>query len=152
MTRSDWATLCDARLEASGINNFNALEICDVGREYCGVSLSAPPLELLGNAVKLIDVLQWVRRADGVAPVLINSWYRDSGYNEAIGGVSHSMHMTLGAADIVKVGWEPSDVADLIDDSPWKRQLGLGRYNSFTHVDIRGMIGRPSPARWGYNG
>jgi hypothetical protein len=149
MTRSDWATLCGSRLEANGINNFNALEICDVGREYCGVSLSAPPLELLGNAVKLIDVLQWVRRADGVAPVLINSWYRDSGYNEAIGGVSHSMHMTLGAADIVKVGWEPSDVADLIDDSPWKRQLGLGRYNSFTHVDIRGMIGRPSPARWG---
>ena len=149
MTRSDWATLCYARLEASGINNFNALEICDVGREYCGISLSAPPLELLGNAVKLVDVLQWVRRADGVAPVLINSWYRDSGYNEAIGGVSHSMHMTLGAADIVKVGWEPSDVADLIDDSPWKRQLGLGRYNSFTHVDIRGMIGRPSPARWG---
>ena len=134
MTRSDWATLCDARLEASGINNFNALEICDVGRECSGVTLSAPPLELLSNAVKLISVLQWVRRADGVAPV------------------SNSMHLTLGAADIVKVGWEPSDVADLIDDSPWKRQLGLGRYNSFTHVDIRGMIGRPSPARWGTNG
>ena len=128
------------------------MEICDVGRECSGVTLSAPPLELLSNAVKLISVLQWVRRADGVAPVLINSWYRDREYNEAIGGVSNSMHLTLGAADIVKVGWEPSDVADLIDDSPWKRQLGLGRYNSFTHVDIRGMIGRPSPARWGTNG
>ena len=102
MTRSDWATLCDARLEASGINNFNALEICDVGRKCSGITLSAPPLELLSNAVK--------------------------------------------------VGWKPSDVADLIDDSPWKRQLGLGRYNSFTHIDVRGMIGRPSPARWGTNG
>jgi len=55
----------------------------------------------------------------------------------------------LGAADIVKVGWSPSDVADLIDDSPWAKQLGLGRYQSFTHVDVRGMIGRPAPARWG---
>ena len=97
----------------------------------------------------LIDVLEWVRRADGEAAILVNSWYRDPEYNETIGGVSHSMHITLGAADIVKVGWSPSDVADLIEDSPWKSQLGLGRYGSFTHVDVRGMIGRPSPARWG---
>jgi len=59
------------------------------------------------------------------------------------------MHITLGAADIVKIGWEPSDVADLLENSPYKRLLGIGRYESFTHVDVRGMIGRPSPARWG---
>ena len=151
MTRGEWVDVCDSRLRAAGINNFTALEICDVGRKYCGVQLSVPPLDLIYNAIKLIDVLAWVRTADGVAPVLINSWYRDKEYNEAIGGVSHSMHLTLGAADIVKVGWSPSDVADLLDDSLWKRQLGIGRYKSFTHVDVRGMIGRPAPARWGSN-
>ena len=148
MTRSEWSDICDSRLRAAGINNFNALEVCDVGRKYCGVQLSAPPLELLHNAIKLIDILAWVRSAGGVAPVLINSWYRDREYNEAIGGVSHSMHMTLGAADIVKIGTSPAEVADLIDTHPQADMLGLGRYNTFTHVDIRGMIGRAAPARW----
>ena len=149
MTRSDWVTICDARLQANGTDNFSALELCDVGRIAKGVSLSAPPLELLDNALKLADVLSWVREADGVAPILVNSWYRDPDYNAVIGGVPHSMHLTLGAADIVQVGWKPADVATLLEDSPYKELLGVGRYNSFTHVDVRGMIGRPSPARWG---
>ena len=151
MTRSEWATLCDARLKASGITNFSALEICDVGRESQGVSLAPPEIELLDNAIKLIDVLQYVRRAGGVDPVLINSWYRSPDYNQVIGGVPNSMHLTLGAADIVKVNWTPKQVADLLDNSPYKQQLGIGRYKTFTHVDIRGIIGRSSPARWGKN-
>ena len=151
MTRSEWATLCDARLKASGITNFSALEICDVGRESQGVSLDPPEIELLDNAIKLIDVLQYVRRAGGVDPVLINSWYRSPDYNQVIGGVPNSMHLTLGAADIVKVNWTPKQVADLLDNSPYRQQLGIGRYKTFTHVDIRGIIGRSSPARWGKN-
>ena len=151
MTRSEWATLCDAQLKANGIKNFTALEICDVGRESNGASLTPPSVELIDNAIKLIDVLQYVRRAGGVSPVLINSWYRSWDYNEAIGGVPNSMHLTLGAADIVKVNWTPRQVADLLEDSPYKEQLGIGRYKTFTHVDVRGMIGRPAPARWGKN-
>ena len=151
MTRDEWVRVCGARLQVHGITNFSPLEIADVGRESSGVSLSSPPLGLLSNALKLVDVLQWLRNEGEVASVLVNSWWRSSEYNKAIGGVANSMHLTLGASDIVKVGWTPRQVADLLESSPYKEQLGIGRYKTFTHVDVRGMIGRPAPARWGTN-
>ena len=151
MTRNEWVRVCGARLQVHGITNFSPLEIADVGRQSSGVSLSSPPLGLLSNALKLVDVLQWLRNEGDVASVLVNSWWRSPEYNEAIGGVANSMHLTLGASDIVKVGWTPRQVADLLESSPYKEQLGIGRYKTFTHVDVRGMIGRPAPARWGTN-
>ena len=151
MTRNEWVRVCGARLQVHGITNFSPLEIADVGRQSSGVSLSSPPLGLLSNALKLVDVLQWLRNEGEVASVLVNSWWRSSEYNKAIGGVANSMHLTLGASDIVKVGWTPRQVADLLESSPYKEQLGIGRYKTFTHVDVRGMIGRPAPARWGTN-
>ena len=151
MTRDEWVRVCGARLQVHGITNFSPLEIADVGRQSSGVSLSSPPLGLLSNALKLVDVLQWLRNEGEVASVLVNSWWRSPGYNKAIGGVANSMHLTLGASDIVKVGWTPRQVADLLESSPYKEQLGIGRYKTFTHVDVRGMIGRPAPARWGTN-
>ena len=117
MTKSDWVDVCGSWLQAQDVKDFSALEICDVGRESYGTRLSAPPLELLKNAV--------------------------------IGGAPNSLHMTLGAADVVKVGRTPAEVADLLEDYPEKNLLGVGRYRTFTHVDVRGMIGRSSPARWG---
>lgn len=148
MTKGDWLNICGKGLAERGTTNFSALEICDVGRKSGGAVLSTPPLELLGNAYKLLDVLEWLRIEGGTASVLINSWYRDPKYNAEIGGIPNSMHLTLGAADVTKVGCLPSDVADLLERSPYKKLLGIGRYKSFTHVDIRGMIGRKSPARW----
>ena len=152
MTKNKWVAICGKCLVNHGTTNFSALEVCDVGRRSGGAVLSAPPVELLENAYKLIDVLEWLRAEDGTASVLVNSWYRSPLYNAAIGGVSHSMHLTLGASDIVKVGRSPSEVADMLEGHPDAKLLGIGRYKSFTHVDIRGMIGRPSPARWGSNG
>ena len=152
MTRDEWVRVCGARLQVHGITNFSPLEIADVGRQSSGVSLSSPPLGLLGNALKLIDVLQWLRNEGEVASVLVNSWWRSPEYNSAIGGVANSMHLTLGAADVVKKGLWPSEVADLLENSPYKDDLGIGRYKTFTHVDIRGMLGRNAPARWGTNG
>ena len=151
MTKNNWVEICGKCLADHGTTNFSALEVCDVGRRSGGVVLSAPPVELLENAYKLIDVLEWLRAEDGTASVLVNSWYRDPRYNAAIGGVSHSMHLTLGAADIVKVGRSPSEVAGLLESSPYNNLLGVGRYKTFTHLDVRGMIGRQSPARWGSN-
>ena len=149
MTKSDWVKVCGECLADRGIKNFSALEICDVGRESRNAILETPSLELIGNAYKLIHVLEWLRAKNGVSGVLVNSWYRDPRYNAAIGGVARSMHMTCGAADVVKIGCVPSEVADMLEGHPDASLLGVGRYKTFTHVDIRGMIGRSSPARWG---
>ena len=152
MTKNDWVETCGKCLADHGTTNFSALEICDVGRRSGGAVLSAPPQKLLENAYRLIDVLEWLRVEDGTAGVLVNSWYRSPLYNAAIGGVPYSMHLTLGASDIVKVGRSPSEVADMLEGHPDAKLLGIGRYKSFTHLDVRGMIGRRSPARWGSNG
>ena len=148
MTKDEWLECCQGALEAHHITNFHPLEICDVGRTANGVELSAPTFDLLENAVKLIDVLEWVREYEVRTPILVNSWYRDPDYNYAIGGVARSMHLTCGAADIVKVGYEPYQVAAMLEAHPLSDQFGIGNYNTFTHIDIRGMIGRNAPARW----
>ena len=148
MTRSDWIEVCVDRLRELGITNFSALEICDVGREANGVKLQAPALSDMGNAMYLIDVLSWLRQEEVTAPVLVNSWYRDPDYNRTIGGASRSIHLTCGAVDIVKVGYTPDQVADMLERHPQSELFGIGRYKTFTHLDIRGMLGREAPARW----
>jgi hypothetical protein len=154
MTRDEWVEVCGAALEREGIDKFHPLEIADVGREapetssYASRRLRAPPLHLIPNAIKLCRILCDLRAAVRPMPVRVNSFYRDSSYNYRIGGVATSMHMTCGAADVVKAGFTPDEVADMLENQPDSDQFGIGRYKTFTHIDVRGMIGRTAPARW----
>ena len=146
--RNEWVELCQAFLDKNGVKHFSPLEIADVGREANGYCLEAPALSKLKNALPLIRILEWLREYDITAPVLINSWYRDRNYNRSIGGVSRSMHLTLGACDIVKVGFTPRQVALALEMHPQSRTFGMGRYDNFTHLDVRGQLGMTAPARW----
>ena len=158
MTRDEWVEVCGEALEAEGIDQFHPLEVCDVGREapatalYKPHQLRTPPPDLIPNAILLCRVLCDLRAAVRPMAVRVNSWYRDSSYNHRIGGVVRSMHMTCGAADVVKAGFTPDEVADILERHPDSSEFGIGRYERFTHIDIRGMIGREAPARWGNNG
>jgi len=96
----------------------------------------------------LIEVLEWLRAAETVTPVLINSWFRDYYYNKAVGGVDYSMHLTLGAADVTKIGYNPTEVAAMLEGHPDSASFGIGCYSSFVHLDIRGYLNRRAPARW----
>ena len=154
MTKDDWVEVCGEALAAEGIDHFHPLEICDVGREshetrlYEPWRLRIPPLYLIPNAIMLCRVLCDLRAARRPMPVRVNSWYRDSSYNHRVGGVRWSTHLTCGAADIVKIGFTPDEVADILERHPDSNDFGIGRYERFTHIDIRGMLNRSAPARW----
>jgi len=116
----------------------NKLEISHFSRNEaackCGCGFNAQDWELL-------EVLEDTRRFFG-KKVFVNSWCRCKKYNEKIKGFENSYHIKALAADIW-LDWVPSDlVADYFERS-YSDKYGIGRYNSFTHIDVR-----PNKARW----
>ena len=92
--------------------------------------------------VDTLTVLEEVRERFG--PVSINSGCRCAYWNDQVGGEQGSLHMQARAADIVVEGVSPGLVADFLDQGPLRGRGGLGRYDTFTHVDTR----TSGPARW----
>lgn len=148
MSRDEFGEVCQSFLDINGVQHFSPYEIADVGRRKESVRLQAPPILMLDNALRLIEVLEWLRSKEIISPVLVNSWYRDPYYNSAVGGVPYSMHLTLGAADITKVGFTPQQVAGMLESHPESQTFGMGCYENFVHIDIRGYMHRRAPARW----
>jgi len=110
----------------------------------CGCDM---PKDVLNNVQKLANQLQIIRNKVNV-PITINSAYRCPKHNSIIGGAKSSQHLQGKASDIVIEGYSNDDVADLIEEliaSGDILQGGLGRYNSFTHYDIR-----KTKARWDF--
>jgi uncharacterized protein YcbK (DUF882 family) len=110
----------------------------------CGCEM---PKDVLNNVQKLANQLQIIRNKVNV-PITINSAYRCPKHNFIIGGAKSSQHLQGKASDIVIDGYSNDDVANLIEEliaSGDILQGGLGRYNSFTHYDIR-----KTKARWDF--
>jgi uncharacterized protein YcbK (DUF882 family) len=106
----------------------------------CGCEM---PRNVMENIFKLSDQLQILR--DIYGSIHINSAYRCESHNESIGSNSTSQHILGKAADIT-AELTPSELADVIEEDTQNKIVkfgGLGRYNTFTHVDIRGY-----KARW----
>lgn len=97
----------------------------------CGANLTKP---------KLLDRLSEIRAHFG--PVRITSGTRCAAHNRAIGGAQASRHLTGEAADITVDGVPAARVQDFIAVR-WRHDGGLGRYDGFTHIDVR-----PALARW----
>lgn len=83
----------------------------------------------------LVELLQQIRDHFGAA-VTINSAYRTPQYNRKVGGEQYSQHQYGTAADIVVKGVKPSDVAAYAEQL-MPNHGGVGRYATFTHVDVR---------------
>jgi uncharacterized protein YcbK (DUF882 family) len=103
------------------------------------------PPQVLDNIIQLSEALQVVRDHFGKA-ITITSGYRSPAHNRKVGGAQASLHVSGKAADFVVRDIQPSAVADAIEQLIADGKLpegGLGRYNTWTHYDIRG-----SKARW----
>lgn len=100
---------------------------------------------------ELVQVLEWLRAhcnelrgnpVDAPVTIVINSACRCPAHNEAEGGAKGSQHLRARAADIVVKGFTPHEVYDILNKQ-YPTQYGLGRYDTFTHIDTR-----QGPARW----
>lgn len=94
---------------------------CKDGTEYVNVDY------------RLIKELEKLRIALG-KPISITSGYRTGKYNESVGGVRNSMHLTGKAADIQVQGYTPEQVYQVAQQLKF---AGIGIYETFIHLDVR---------------
>ena len=96
------------------------------------------------NIVELAENLQVLR--DEVGRLDLTNAYRCKAHNADVGGSVNSQHLLGKAADIKSSYFTPSEIAETVNDMMKTEMFkigGIGIYNTFTHVDIRG-----SRARW----
>tara|TARA_R110000822_G_scaffold207846_1_gene343813 strand:- start:1315 stop:1710 length:396 start_codon:yes stop_codon:yes gene_type:complete len=124
-------------------NNFSKSEFeCNSGCEM--------PLDVLDN-IKLLAIQLQLIRDYLCKPIRINSAYRCESHNTAVGGSTRSQHLLGKAADITIDTFTPDEVSYIIEDMLRNEILdnfyfgGIGRYNTFTHLDIRDYT-----ARWNF--
>ena len=121
----------DTMVDENVSKNFKRSEfVCKCG---CG-KYNADP--------KLVKSLQKLRDTIGTS-IIINSACRCEAHNKAVGGVPNSQHVQGKAADIRVSDLTPKELAKFAEEIPDFNKGGIGTYNSFVHVDVRG-----TKARW----
>jgi uncharacterized protein YcbK (DUF882 family) len=89
--------------------------------------------------VTLIQILEELRRHFNT-PITVTSGVRCKSHNASVGGSVFSKHLEGKAADVLLNGVTPDRVYDyLVDRYPG---YGFGKYETFTHIDSRGLKGR----------
>ena len=97
------------------------------------------PEALWDNVVPLVLAMDAIRAEIG-GPATITSCYRGADYNACVGGVPSSFHRRFMAADFVgatgtSVNWTAA-ARRARDQGNFSG--GIGIYDSFVHVDVRG--------------
>ena len=103
---------------------------------------TAVPNGYYANCQKLMNLLEEIRAACGNRAITVTSGYRTESYNKKVDGAKQSQHLYAAAADIKVSGKSASEVYKLCDRLVGSRG-GVGKYSTFTHVDVRGH-----KARW----
>lgn len=124
--------------------------VCAYGADeketYCGKYFKVKEFACADSKITflnldMVSVLDKIREHFN-APVTVNSGFRTTSKNNFVGGAANSQHLYGNAADIVVKGHTPSEVADYVEKI-LLNSGGIGRYQTFTHVDVRA-----TKARW----
>tara|TARA_R110000796_G_scaffold70457_1_gene160257 strand:- start:2049 stop:2456 length:408 start_codon:yes stop_codon:yes gene_type:complete len=100
--------------------------------------------QLLPNIQELANNLQVIRDYCG-SPISINIAFRPVWWEIRQGRSGNSQHCLGKAADIVIQGYTPTETYVLIEKLIGEGLIkdgGLGKYNTFTHIDVRGKHAR----------
>ena len=104
------------------------------------------PAKYLLNVKEVAENLQALRDYLEVPVSITGSGYRTPTHNKKVKGAKNSQHLTASGADINAEGYEPKQLAEVIELLILKgkmKQGGIGVYPNFVHYDIRG-----TKARW----
>jgi hypothetical protein len=124
-------------LEAQGTRYFTADEVFFRGARDARLQLNTdPPRSLWPSLLAVTKVADEARHRLGKA-IKINSAYRSPAYNRAISGASKSIHVLGGALDL---SGSPATLHRILTEMRREGLFrgGIGRYKTFTHVDVRG--------------
>lgn len=81
-------------------------------------------------------------------PLRVNSGYRSPEHNTEVGGAPNSMHLQFATDICPYIPIVTMDILDFINELAEDLGFsGIGRYNTFVHLDCREFIGRDQ-ARW----
>ena len=112
---------------------------------YCPLAKSLPLTDLALHHVTKLQIL----REELGRGLKVNSGYRSPEHNARVGGATQSMHLEF-ATDVTPVAITGAlvmwcdRIAGIAEDLGFS---GIGRYDSFVHLDCRAFIQRPQ-ARW----
>ena len=124
-------------LDEAGVRHFTADEVFFRGARDAKLNLNTdPPRSLWPSLLAVTKVADEARHRLG-RPLRINSGYRSPAYNRAISGSSASIHMRGGALDL---SGSPATLHRILQEMRAEGLFrgGIGRYKTFTHVDVRG--------------
>ena len=104
----------------------------------CGCGMDTVDAEL----IMVLENLRWGQGVGGKSrAITVSSGCRCEEHNRNEGGGDNSQHLIGKAADIAVYGVTPKDVAEYLDK--WHPdQYGIGRYETFTHIDVRSKMAR----------
>lgn len=140
MTVYPTATHCSRHLRWAELACWNRL-----GRPWGGCAAGElvatyPDEWRADRASRLAETFEAIRATLG-GPIYINSAYRTSAYNRAVGGAKQSQHVFGRALDLRHPALPAVDVFTAIRAMQQRDELphlgGLGRYKSFVHIDVR---------------
>ncbi|MEM9331667.1 MAG: D-Ala-D-Ala carboxypeptidase family metallohydrolase [Pseudomonadota bacterium] len=136
----------DAFMSDLNLRHFKSSEFLFLGGSHYAPGacrgLNELPPRTLWNSIRTIAVaVDEIRERLG-APILFNSVYRNMPYNACIDGVSGSYHMRFNAIDFRCLDGNRSGTWAAMAEKVRSEGFftgGIGIYNTFVHIDSRGV-------------